>query len=220
MKLLFVAAAVLLSALAMLGPAAALTVNYAEDISGDLLGGLFPTTRFAFDIGTNMVTGTICGGRPGGVLCNDSDSFGFTIATGGSLTEVVYSFGLRADPGLTTATTFFDFDLGIRDLTDQTVDLLGTSPVPMFGDTLPLGHEPFVPYVVYNTQVLSFPNATTGWIANYTWRFTVGDGSGSPGDPDPEPVPEPASLLLLTAGALGLIGALHRRRRRPDSTAD
>ncbi len=81
------------------------------------------------------------------------------------------------------------------------IDILGVSPLAIFGPSLPIG--PGV-YGMANIGAQSL-GIGSGWSTDYTWTFRV--------DPAIDAVPEPASLLLCATGVAGLLASGRRRRR-------
>jgi hypothetical protein len=165
---------------------------YDETLSGDLPCQSPPcATTFAFDVGTNIVRGTVTN-----ALFN-FDSFSFSIPVGTELTSVVYSWTLSGTPTVTVAGTAYA-------LTPNTASFVGTefinlvtdtSPVSLFGAELPMGAGT---YALFQNGLSGTGNET--WTSTYEIDLTVDTVQA---------VPEPSSLSLVAA----VIGALASRKR-------
>jgi len=69
-------------------------INYSETVSGDL-GTAFPAPVLMFDLGSNIVSGTLFNDFSG---FGDLDAFAFSIPTGAQLTSVSYSWNVGPTP--------------------------------------------------------------------------------------------------------------------------
>ena len=79
-------------------PALAVPFLYDESVSGDLTCQNPPcATTFPFDIGTNIIKGTVSNGAA------NTDSFSFSIPAGAVLTSVTYSWTVSGIPTVTLA---------------------------------------------------------------------------------------------------------------------
>ena len=201
MKLSF---ALLIALLAAISPqASASPIAYDEGISGDLSASL-PGTLLAFDVGVNTIKGSILN-QPS-TLQADFDSFAFSLGVTTHLAGVTYAFDTTPNAGTTVATASYVLDDGnsfqvLPYLSTATINLLGASPVAVFGGALPLGAGVYGVSADNYTVNGSIP---VGWAASYIWSFTV--------EPDAAPVPEPTSILLVGTGGLGLVRTLWRRK--------
>ena len=93
-----------------------------------------------------------------------------------------------------------------RDGLSEFTGLFPTSPDPGFVNQVPL-------FAVGTTNLLVFDVIVPGWGRSYS--VSVVDRNGDPHRADfSNPVPEPTSLLLVGSGAMLLVGARHRARRR------
>jgi len=165
---------------------------YDETVSGDLPCQTPPcATTFAFDVGTNIITGTVTNG-----LFN-FDSFSFSIPVGTELTSVVYSWTLSGIPTVTVAGTSYA-------LTPNTASFVGNesinlvtqiSPVSLFNAELPLGTGT---YALFQNSLGGTGGET--WTSTYEIDLTVDTVQA---------VPEPSSLSLLVT----VIGVLASRKR-------
>ena len=81
-------------------PALAVPFLYDESVSGDLTCQNPPcATTFPFDIGTNIIKGTVSNGAA------NTDSFSFSIPAGAVLTSVTYRWTVSGSPTVTVADT-------------------------------------------------------------------------------------------------------------------
>jgi hypothetical protein len=184
---------------ALCAPAShAVPFTYDEAITGDL-SGFPPPSVFAFDVGTNTVSGTIAtSGSDLPTDITDFDPFAFSIPADAPLTGISYAFTTTTSGPTDAPADFFLFEgnlfpfgpvLGL-----QTVDLVGASPVTLFSDALPLGAG-----VYLFSDLAHTVNADASWLADYQITFNVTS------------VPEPGTLALLGIGALGAL--IYGRRR-------
>ena len=181
---------------------------------GTDLGAVLPAgSVFPFNIGTNTVSGTnfftIFSFQPSFTFDTDVDSFAFSIPAGAQLTQIGFSFSPSFTGTVVSASDQFTLGNGNATpspaLGDQTVDLLGSSPVGVFAAALPLGPGTYGIFDFVRTAGGGpTPTFPFGWTSNYTWSFTVELASAS--------VPEPASALLLLCGIAGLAFRAWRRQ--------
>jgi PEP-CTERM motif len=157
---------------------------------------------FTLDSGSNSIKGTTHF-----LTANthvDLDNFAFLVPVGMHLTNITYAFQTQTLPGTTVASTAYRLDNGnatpvVPFLGDQSIDLLGVSPVHPFGGALPLGPGTFA------LQQFSVTSTSPGgWTTNYSWTFDVVSDVA---------VPEPTSLCLFGTG-LALAAARRRRQSR------
>jgi PEP-CTERM motif len=161
---------------------------YDESVSGDLPCQSPPcATTFAFDVGTNIIIGTVTN-----ALFN-FDSFSFSIPAGTELTSVVYSWTLSGTPTVTVADTGYA-------LTPNTASFVGfesinlvtqISPVSLFNAELPVGAGT---YALFQSGLGGTGGET--WTSTYEIDLTVDTV---------QEVPEPSSLSLL-ATVVGVLG--------------
>jgi hypothetical protein len=175
----------------------AATVSYNEAISGDLNG----SQTFTFDVGANTITGTMSYDG----FTYDFDSFVFVLPIGLRLTDVSVAFSsvftmatspqmlsyLYTAPQLPNTPTLIEQD---------TIDLLGSSPVSLFVSNLPLSYGA---YSISN-GFGNIAGVNASW--NYTMTFDVSK------------VPLPPALPLFATG-LGLMGLFGWRQRRAGAAA-
>jgi len=172
--------------------------TYSESVSGDLGTSLPAASVFSFDVGVNTVSGTTFFFLTS-PLTSDQDAFAFSIPVGAMLTDATFSFTTTLTGSVTEGAAGFRLDNGnlspmVPFLGDQTVDILGASPVTMFGGAFPLTSGTYgLP-----ENLLQITGSTgAGWSSAYTWSFTVAPTT-------PAAVPEPGSLLLLATGIAGI----------------
>jgi hypothetical protein len=168
-------------------PALAVPFLYDESVSGDLTCQNPPcATTFPFDIGTNIIKGTVSNGAA------NTDSFSFSIPAGAVLTSVTYSWTVSGIPTVTVADTGYALTPNTSSFAGtESINLVtDTSPKSLFDSKLPLGA---------GTDALFQTNlgGTGGevWTAVYEIDLQV--------DPVRE-VPEPPTLLPLAVGVAAL----------------
>jgi hypothetical protein len=179
-------------ALALSARAAALF--YDEAVSGDLSNLGSAPTALVFDLGQNIVTGTM-----GGPPSSDPDIITFTIQPGQALTSIYL------EPLVPAERSFYAIAAGSTiNMTDGTTHL-GNFLSYHYGEligALSLGGE----FGGTGFTVPLGPGTYTAWIqevstrVDYSLAYTV------------TAIPEPASFAAL-AGAVGLALAATRRRR-------
>jgi PEP-CTERM motif len=177
--------------------------SYSEGVSGDLGSNLPAPSVFAFDVGSNTVSGTLS--VSAGLDNFDFDSFAFSVPSGAQLTNIGFTFSTTVVGNLMAAAPQFALDNGnaaavLPFLASQAIDFLGSSPVSPFGGALPLGPGTYG-LSQLTSQRLGFDS---GWTTNYTWTFTVQSSPVST-------APEPTSLALLATGLGGMVVFLRRR---------
>ena len=175
------------------GSVAAAPFLYDESVSGDLPCNIPPCAVFPFDIGTNVILGTVTNGAA------NFDSFAFSIPAGTELTSVTYSWEVSGVPTLTVASTAYALTPNTSSFAGtEAINLVtATSPVTLFSAQLPIGA---------GTRAL-FQNSLAGtggefWTAVYEIDLRV-DAARS--------VPGPGSLLVLLTG-IGALIALGQRQ--------
>ena len=105
-------------------------------MSGDLPCQNPPcATTFAFDVGTNVIKGTVSN------AIFNFDSFSFSIPVGTQLTSITYSWTLSGTPTVTVADTGYALTPNTSSFagTEDINLLTETSPVTLFSATLPVG---------------------------------------------------------------------------------
>ncbi len=174
---------------------------YDESVSGDLLCNNPPcAATFPFDVGTNVIKGTVSN------AVFNFDSFSFSIPAGAQLSSVTYSWSLSGTPTVTVADTGYA-------LTPNTSSFAGTesinlvteaSPVTLFSAKLPVGAGT---YALFQTGL----GGTGGesWTSVYEIDLRVDTLRA---------VPEPSSLFLLAVG-IGALASLRKRTRHGPSSS-
>ena len=173
-------------------PAAAVPVNYFENISGDLPDNGAPLPTFALDVGVNSVSGRFGEDQ----FTIDFDSFAFTVPAGA---ELIAGQVTLADLDLFGDIVSIHWDLrsGSANIGGGTVlqPLLPNSPGIDTITTVPLGPN------VYNITHRSFSaGGMAPYLADYTFTFEL---RGI--------VPEPASAGMLLIGAAAMLSCRARR---------
>lgn len=172
-------------------------VHYDESVSGDIFvdaagfGIGFPLMTFAFDVGTNTVSGSMQVGDP--PFPFDGDAFAFIIQDGATLVSAEISLVKTIGNAHVMSVNLRQGAAGWR---------LGTVIDSLSVNTPGVSNFDNVPQ---SSGVYQIDPTSMGYISppgfgglNYTMTFVV--------------VPEPSSFVL---AALGLIGLVVWRRRKP-----
>ncbi len=179
-------------------PALAVPFLYDEGVSGDLTCQNPPcATTFPFEIGTNVIKGTVSNGAA------NTDSFSFSIPAGAVLTSVTYSWTVSGIPTVTVADTGYA-------LTPNTSSFAGTESINLVTDTSPKSLFDSKLPVGAGTDAL-FQTGLGGiggevWTAVYEIDLRVDSV---------REVPEPPTLLPLVVGIAALSAFRKVATRKP-----
>ena len=183
--------------IALLGPIfVGQAANWNESIDGDLSGNNLAPTNLTFDLGVNIVSGTM-GGDPGESIPLDRDIFTFTLAPGQYLTSINF---LTFSP---VGASFYAIAPGTSISLTDPAGHLSTVLISSTGeylDDLDLGAyssgtgltAPLAPstYTIWFQELAS--------VVTYSTAYTV--------------VPEPSTWLAVVGG-VGMLLAIRKRRR-------
>jgi len=173
----------------------AVPFQYDEAISGDLPAS--PSAIFPFDVGTNIVKGTISVNETATAFLEDRDSFAFSLPKTTYITQVTFSFTTT----ITTVSGIINFVgagyqiEGAGTPQPFIINLLGNSPVSVPGTISAICCvQPFIVdnYQLFLSGPIDMPNPIGSFVTSYEWDIKV--------------APEPTSLYLLISGLLLIVG--------------
>ena len=180
-------------------PAFSASLTYSESVNGELTG----QNVGALDVGLNTVQGQICGAPPfTSLLCSDSDPFQFTLLSGLSIDQMVFTYATTVEGSPINPHINYQFE-------DPTFAILGffsLDPFPSASRLEFLGVLPANTVGDYRLANGVFVDGCRdagpcGFVTDYTWSLRVSPISS---------VPEPSPLALITVVLVGF--AIARRK--------